>query len=225
MEEYRNKVNTQHAPEELIRRTIQSIHEGEKTTDKSSLVKASSKLYQQKHVKRIAAVTAAAACFAACLIIFMGISGQPRFSYNTVSDTMYRDGSQEMYQEEWTIQEYEAYLGTELITIPEECKPVSSKIYVSRDEEDESILEDEGTFYLEDDGCVVIMKTSKSGLEVPGELLSGSGTDIHGTMVYVGENIQDKQLLAVFWQEDVGYYLICNNMSKRQFEKLLKHMF
>lgn len=225
MEEYRNKVNTQHAPEELIRQTIQSIHEADQTTDQTSLSKASAKLYQQKYVKRIVAVAATAACFAACLIIFIGISGQPRFSYHTVSDTMYRDRSQEMYQEEWTLQEYEAYLGTELTPFLEECEPISSKIYVSRDEEDESILEDEGTFYLEDDGCVVIMKISKSGLEVPKELLSGSGTDINGTTVYVGENTQDKQLLAVFWQEDVGYYLICNDMSKRQFEKLLKHMF
>lgn len=227
MKEYRDRVNAQHAPQELIEQTIQSIHKVNPAVDQISLPEDEKKLHRQKVKRRIAAVTAAAACFAACLIIYMGISGQPRFSYNQVSDIMFRDRLPETNIEEIDQQEYEEYLGTELMKMPSEYELVTSKIYVKYDEESRNILADEGTFYLypEAEGSVVILKTSKSGLEIPEELLSGEGTEINGTTVYVGENPQNKQLLAAFHQEDVEYYLICNDMSKKQFEKLLGEMF
>lgn len=225
MKEYRNRVDAQHAPQELIEGTIQYIHEMDQTANKASLPVTDLNLHKQKAVRRTAAAAAIAVCLAACLIVFIGRSGQPRFSYHTVSDIMFRDRLPEMYMEEWSLQEYEAYLGTDLIKLPEEYKLVTSKIYVKRDGESQSVLADEGTFYLEANGCVVILKSSKSGMEVPEELLSGSGTDINGVTVYVGENAQDKKLLAAFWQGDVEYYLICNDMSKRQFEKMLRQMF
>lgn len=227
MKEYRDRVNAQHAPQELIEQTIQSIHEANPALNQMSLPEDYKKLHRQKVKRRIAAVTAAAACFAACLIIYIGIAVPSRFSYNQVSDIMFRDRLSEINIEELDLQEYEEYLGTELMKLPSEYEPAASKIYVKYDEESRSILADEGTFYLypEAEGSVVILKTSKSGLEIPEELLSGEGTEINGTTVYVGENAQNKQLLAAFCQEDVEYYLICNDMSKKQFEKLLEELF
>lgn len=216
MKEYKDNVNAQHAPSELVERTIQRMHEEEQTTDVV--------WHKRKSTNKVTSMVALVACLAACLIVYLGIAGMPRFSYTEVSDVMYRDRLPGTNMVEWDLEKYETYLGEKLIQMPEKYKMVTSKIYVNYDEESRDVLADEGTFYLEHDGSIVILKTSKSGLEIPQELLSGVETDINGTMVYAGEDVTNHQLVAAFWQGDVEYYLICHNMSKRQFEIILKSM-
>lgn len=212
MEEYKKSVNAQHASQELMERTLERIREEEKLS--------ASDAGRNPHVMGIAA-----ACLAACLTIIIVISGsQTRLTYNPVSDSMVRSGLPEESGEEWSIEEYEAYLGVNLSGLLMEYEWRNSRIYVSRDGENGNVRKDEGTFYLNADDSVVILKLSKSGLEIPEALRSGEPSDVNGVTVYVGEEVAGRQLLAVFYLEDVQYYFICNDMSKRQFERLLKDM-
>lgn len=217
MEEYRNCADGQHAPGELIERTILRIREEERAGNRN--------WRRKKPMRTLKIVTAFAACAAVCLIIFAETSQRSGWIYHEVTDVSYRDGSTEQYSEEWTLQEYEEYLGQEFIGLPEEFQISNIKIYVKYDEERIHILADEAAFYLEVYGCAVVIKASKSGLEVPKELLEGEGNDINGTIVYTGENIAGQQLLAFFYYGDTEYFVICSDMSRKEFEKMLKLMF
>lgn len=228
MEEYRKSVDSQHAPQALIERTLERIREEENLAASEVILKEDgSALYNKRNLYR--GFLLGAAGLAACLVIFVSMSvSRPRLSYNPVSDSMLRGGLPEGNREELTMEEYKAYLGVNLSEWLEEYECSSSKIYVSYEEEAQtispSIQKDEGTFYLNVDEHVVILKLSKSGLDLPEELVTREASVLNGIVVYAGEEVESGKLFAAYNIGEIQYCLICNDMSKRQFEHLLKQL-
>lgn len=229
MKGYRKYVDTQHAPQELVERTLMRIQEeaaessiqmDETPEQKTADIDKNS---HGRMVKR--GIVLAAAGLAACLLIFTGLYGsRPRLSYNMVSDVRLRSGLPEGYSKELTLEEYEDYLGIDLTGILEEYEQQGFRIHADYDEAQQSIQKDEGTFYLNTKGHTVIMKISKSGLELPEALQSGEASSINGITVYAGEDAVNGQLLAVFYLGKAECSLVSQDMSKRQFERFLKQM-
>lgn len=240
MEEYRKSVNAQHAPQELTERTLERIREEEKLSaseaamenilyERGQYTKAQDRKTQDRknQYKKFLyrRFLLGAAGLAACLAIVAGVfMNRPRLTYNPVSDPMVRGGLPEEYGEVLTPEEYEGYLGIHLLSLLEEYPCSNSKIYVSYDEEGQGIQKDEGTFYLNVDDHTVILKISGSGLEVPEGLLTSETSDVNGITVYVGEEAESGKLFAAYSMGEIQYYLICNDMSKKQFEHLLKQL-
>ncbi len=216
MEEYRKSVDSQHAPQALIEQTLERIREEENLAG-----------YNRRNLYR--GFLLGAAGLAACLVILVSMFvSRPRFSYNPVSDSMLRGGLPEGDREELTMEEYKAYLGVNLSEWLEEYECSSSKIYISYEEEAQtispSIQKDEGTFYLNVDEHVVILKLSKSGLDLPEGLVTREASVLNGIVVYAGEEVESGKLFAAYNIGEIQYCLICNDMSKRQFEHLLKQL-
>lgn len=229
MKEYREYVDAQHAPQELVEGTLMRIQEA--AADSSVRLdeipeQKTAGIYKNSHgrmTKRGIVLTAAG--LAACLLIFIGLYGsRPRLSYNMVSDVRLRSGLPEGYSKELTLEEYEDYLGIDLTGMLEEYEQQGSRIHADYDETQQSIRKDEGTFYLNVEDHIVIMKVSKSGLELPGTLQSGEASSINGVTVYAGEDAVTGQLLAVFRLGEVECSFVSQDMSKRQFERVLKQM-
>lgn len=216
MEEYRKSVDSQHAPQALIEQTLERIREEENLAG-----------YNKRNLYR--GFLLGAAGLAACLVILVSMFvSRPRLSYNPVSDSMLRGGLPEGDREELTMEEYKAYLGVNLSEWLEEYECSSSKIYISYEEEAQtispSIQKDEGTFYLNVDEHVVILKLSKSGLDLPEGLVTREASVLNGIVVYAGEEVESGKLFAAYNIGEIQYCLICNDMSKRQFEHLLKQL-
>lgn len=232
MEEYRKSVDSQHAPQALIERTLERIREEENLAASEVILKEDgSALYNNGYNRRnlYRGFLLGAAGLAACLVIFVSMFvSRPRLSYNPVSDSMLRGGLPEGNREELTMEEYKAYLGVDLSEWLAEYECSSSKIYVSYEEEAQtispSIQKDEGTFYLNVDEHVVILKLSKSGLDLPEELVTKEASVLNGIVVYAGEEAESGKLFAAYNIGEIQYCLICNDMSKRQFEHLLKQL-
>lgn len=216
MEEYRKSVDSQHAPQALIEQTLERIREEENLAG-----------YNKRNLYR--GFLLGAAGFAACLVILVSVFvSRPQLSYNPVSDAMLRGGLPEGNREELTMEEYKAYLGVDFSEWLAEYECSSSKIYVSYEEEAQtispSIQKDEGTFYLNVGEHVVILKLSKSGLDLPEELVTREASVLNGIVVYAGEEAESGKLFAAYNIGEIQYCLICNDMSKRQFEHLLKQL-
>lgn len=251
MKEYRESVSSQHASQDLVERTLARIREEEMQAASETLweengnlnvkkgihiVNSEGSAYENKHNERkhsgrnlYRRICIGAAGLAACLVIFISVfASRPQLSYHPVSDSMLRGGLPEGSREELTIEEYEAYLDVNLLEWLAEYECSNSKIYVSYEEEaqavSQSIQKDEGTFYLNVDGHVAILKLSQSGLELPEGLLAGKASIIDGITVYAGEEPESSRLFATYNIGQVQYCLICNDMSKRQFEHLLKQL-
>lgn len=251
MEEYRKYMDSQHAPRELVERTLARVREEEKRFAVEALWEENGDLngkngmqaldsedsrYGNEHSRRNRSrgnlyrrIYIGAAGLAACLVIVISVfANRPRLSYQPVSASMLRSGLTEGNREELTIEEYEAYLGVNLFQWLEGYECSDSKIYVSYGEDAQtlsrSIQKDEGTFYLDVDGHVVILKLSQSGLELPEGLLTGEAGVINGIVVYAGEEAESGTLFAAYHIGEIQYYLIGNDMSKRQFERLIKQL-
>lgn len=230
MEEYRKSIDSQHASQELIERTLERIREEEKLTASEVIGEDVSALYKNGYNKRILyrRFLFGAAGFVACMVIVISVFvSRPRLSYNPVSGSMLRGGLPEGDREELTIEEYEAYLGVNLSDCLAGYECSNSKVYVSYEEAQtvsRSIQKDEGTLYLNVDEHVVILKLSKSGLNLPEGLLNREASVVNGIVVYAGEETKIGTLFATYNIGEVQYCLMCNGMSKRQFEHLLKQL-
>ena len=103
MEQYKKTVDGQHAPEALIAKTLQRIHEEEKrmqaVTNDSEEISMSEKTDKKKSMrKRLYAVSLA---MAAGLALFIGVmSGRDTLIYQTVEGTIVRDMSSIQMQQE-----------------------------------------------------------------------------------------------------------------------------
>ena len=99
------------------------------------------------------------------------------------------------------------------------------KKYEGYAEDEETILEDEGTFYYNTDSGQVMVKMSKTTEVAPEELLSGEATEWNGLTVYAGENEAQDKRMAALQKGNVRYFVMSYGMSEKEFETFLKKFF
>lgn len=229
MEEYKKSVDAQHAPEALITKTLQKIHEEERGAGVQAEVRQSTKnKAQPKKSRRRYAWIVTAAGMAAVLAVVVGVSSSNRgLTYNIVQESQIRAEAEIslMPEHEMTAEEYGAYLGRDLTEPLKGVTLSKADISVAYGEDGETILEDEGTFYYNTGSGQVMVKMSKTTEVAPEELLSGEATEWHGLTVYAGENETQDKRLAALQQGDIRYFVMSYGMSEKEFEIFLKNFF
>lgn len=254
MEEYKKSVDAQHAPEALIAKTLQRIHEeergagmpaeagqsaGQSTGMQVDAVQSAghgAEMQQEtgrstarmKRTRRRYAWIATAAGMAAAVAIVAGVtSGNHGLTYNMVQESQIRGEAEIsiMPENKMTVEEYGAYLGRDFAELPEDVTLSKADISVTYAEEGTTVLEDEGTFYYNVDSSQVMVKTSKTSEVAPQELLSGEPSEWQELTVYAGESESGDKRLAALRQGDVNYFVMSYGMSEKEFETFLKNFF
>lgn len=251
MEEYKKSVDAQHAPEALIAKTLQRIHEEERGAGTQAEARQSaeqSAAMQQetgrsagwsvqqstenkalpKRTRRRYAWIATAAGMAAALALVVGVtSGNRGLTYNMVQESQIRGEAEIsiMPENKMSVEEYGAYLGRDFSELPEDITLSKADISVTYAKDGTTVLEDEGTFYYNVDSSQVMVKMSKTSEVAPQELLAGEASEWHKLTVYAGENESKDKRLAALQQGDVNYFVMSYGMSEKEFETFLKNFF
>jgi len=228
MEDFRKDINAQHAPKTIIESTIERIHkeaesDGNIRSGNVEHIENSRKASRKKQRK---AAFAGFGAFAVCLIFAVVISiGQFKpMIYNEMAVSTERNSLIKKDSVEISLEQYEQYLNVDLSKQLADYDIEKSYITVSYDKDGNRIKEDEGTFYLKEKGKTVILTISRNDSLAPEELISGRASNIDGVEVYIGKTSNTNQLVASFQWEDVNYYLSCKDISKKDFEKILKKL-
>lgn len=227
MEDFRKDIDAQHASQALIETTIKQIHkeaELERTAGFGSGERSAhgSGAFGKRKVKPVFAVFGV---MTVCVMVAaMVIIRQPKPIYNEMNISVERGSQTQKNFTEISLKEYEKYLNKNLTKWLADYQIEKSYITVRYDEGGQQILEDMAAFYLSVDGETVILRVSGSHSPAPKELLSGEASDIGKVEVYMGITDSTNQLEAAFEKENVNCYLLCRNMSKNDFENIVKKL-
>lgn len=219
MEAFKKDIDEQHAPQALIESTVRKIHKAEERKSGFENVE-----YIEKDMisgKKVAFT--GFGVVAACLVLAVVFSiGQPKLIYNEMTAFVERSSQEREDFVEISLEEYEQYINADFSEQLADYEIERSDIMVRYDKDGRKIEEDEAVLYMKMNGQVMILKISKNNTVAPKELTSGEPSDIDGINIYLGMIEDTNQLVAAFQRENVNYYLICRDMSKKSFEKNIK---
>lgn len=239
MEQYKKTVDGQHAPEALIAKTLQQIHEEEKRTEQNAQTDGSIEIQvaeegatseiiefvvKKKKSRRFLQLLPVAMVAGLALVV-SSVSGADDLTYHEVDGTIIRDMSDMQVQQEPDVAEYEAYLGIEVTEVAADIAMTKAEVSVVYDETQTNILEDEGTFVYDVDGKRVVVEMSKSIEVAPEALMQVEPSAWNDMIVYAGENTAANQHMAATEQDGVRYFITGYDMSEKEFENFLKKFF
>lgn len=243
MEHYKKAIDGQHAPEALIAKTLQRIHEEEKCMDRTESENDSpdarsaqvhvatqvvdfeqNKKKSKSKSKRLLRVLPVAAVAGLALVVSV-LGGADELTYYPVEGTMIRDMNNSHIQQEMHVTEYEEYLGVELTAVAEGIALEDVEVAVVYDDSQENILEDEGTFFYDMNGKRVMLKVSKTSEVAPEELMQVEPSDWNGMVLYAGKGATTEQYMVALEREGIHYFITGYAMSEKEFESFLKKFF
>lgn len=239
MEQYKKTVDGQHAPEALIAKTLQRIHEEEKRMNQNEAENDSMKVlnteeheasqvidFEQKKSKRKGLFRVLPVAMVAGLALVVSVaSSTDELTYHPVEGTMIRDMNSNHIQQEMHVTEYEEYLGVELTAVADGIALEDVAVAVVYDDLKENILEDEGTFVYDVNGKRVMIKVSKTSAVAPDDLMQVEPSDWNGMILYAGKSATTEQYMVALERDGIHYFITGYAMSEKEFENFLKKFF
>lgn len=222
MEQYKKTVEGQHAPEALIAKTLQRIHEEEQHTAQEAVIQENNKKTRSKLWYAVPMGMVAG------LALVVGVmNGQSGLTYHSIEGSVIRDVDDAgmRIETEIDINDYEEYLGVDLEGVSESIILTEADAWVSYDEMKTEIVADEGTFYYDIDSNRVMVKVSKTIEVAPEELRSVEASEWNELVIYAGENASQNQYMAAVERDGIRYFVMGYDMPEREFENFLKKFF
>lgn len=201
MKEKDNYFGAPKAPEELINNTLNRIHEESK------------RRFGWKYALRSGMVVVCA-----LVVVFVCSSwNYPKLQNPTLRNTTVIDEMKEV-----SLEEYETYLGVELSERLGEYHVEKVRCYM--DEEENTIEADEAIYYINVKGKTAVLNVSKKGAWSLEDIQAGKRVCVNDTDIYIGRIEKTKQWMAGFQMDEIDCYLIGEDMSSRQFKKIIKNI-
>lgn len=209
-DEYKQAVSQQHAPQELIEKTLSRIKAEESVHT----------LKRKRQKVRYVLVPTFAVC-AMITIIILTMRQTPRFYYTVGSEYQLKSNIMEDKMEEITIKDYEDYLLVPVSTMIPDGTLMQVRVFAKFDDTHDKIVKDRAVLYYEWKGLKLIVQVSKTEDIAPEVLESTKETKIHTTSYRLFSSEDETKFMASCEVKGIHYLYICNHWTKKDFETFL----
>lgn len=214
MESYKKELEQLHASPELIESTLQLMKQEKVRIDQEK--KARTK-------KNIVKLTTAVASMAAVAAIAIAVTQNANhLVYQEMPETEIRTTIENKEESTMSVGEYSDYLGIPFASLISNELPVRTEIAVTFAEDSDQVQSDRAVLTYNLDGKQVYVTLSGTSEVASEDLLEGKSNEIKGNEVYLGNTTDESKMYAAGTRNDISYQIQANDMSKKQFEKLVK---
>lgn len=208
-DEYRQLVSQQHAPQELIERTVYKV----KTQESSHSSK-------RRKVVFYASFSTLAVC-AIIAVVILTVRPPQEFYYTVGTELKLKSDTVENRMEEIFIKDYEDHLLVPLRTMIPDARLMDDKIFVAYDSNHEKIIKDQAILFYEWKEHTLIVRLSKTEDMTPDVLKDARETKVHSITYRLLSSEDGDRLMASCEIKGIHFLYICNQWTKKDFETFL----
>lgn len=210
IDKYRQSVRQQHAPQDLIERTVYRVKTKESVANE-----------KRKRLKiRYVLVPAIAVC-AMITVVILTTWQTPKFYYTVGSELRLKANAMGNKMEKMTMEDYESYLLFPVSTMIPNGILTDAKIYVQYDDSHTTIVKDQAILCYEWKEHKLIVQLSKTEDITPEVLKGTKETKINTTRYHLLSSENGTKLMASCEVKGIHILYLCNHWTKKEFETFL----